>query len=77
MAGEAHPAHESHGNSIAAWVAVGIIMLGSLIGCLGVMMAKPWIFYASIGIIVLGVIAGKVLQLMGLGAHAPAAASTD
>lgn len=67
MAAETGPPHESHGNSVAAWVAVSIIMVGTLIGCLGVMASKPWVFFVALAICALGVVAGKVLQLMGLG----------
>ena len=60
-------AHPGHGNSPAAWTAVGIIMVGSLVMAIGVVAAQVWLFVVGCGVIVLGAIAGKVLALMGFG----------
>ncbi len=60
--------HEiGHGNSLAAWVAVGIVLAGSLIGCFAVVFAQVWLFWVGVVLIVLGVIVGKVLSMMGFG----------
>ena len=56
-----------HGNSVAAWTAVGIITLGSLLGCLAFPFAQPWLFWVGLAVIVVGAITGKVLTAMGFG----------
>ena len=56
-----------HGNSMAAWVAVGIILTGALIGCFAVVFAEVWLFWVGVGVIVIGAVVGKVLSMMGFG----------
>lgn len=56
-----------HGNSPAAWIAVGIIVLGALLGSIAFVVAEPWLFFVGLGVIVIGAIAGKVLTAMGFG----------
>jgi multisubunit Na+/H+ antiporter MnhG subunit len=68
MAGEAH---SSHGNTIAAWTAVGIIMIGSLIAAFAVVFASVTVFVIGMVVCLLGVIAGKVLSKAGYGAKRP------
>ena len=68
--GEHHPAH-SHGSSVAAWTAVGIICLGFLVGAIAFPLDSPWVFWAGVVIAVLGVAAGKVLAMMGFGVSVP------
>jgi hypothetical protein len=61
-------AHEvGHGNSIAAWSAVVIILIGTLIAALAVTFALVWLFIVGAVVIVLGAIAGKLLSAMGFG----------
>ena len=59
--------HEGHGNSIAAWTAVTIVMVASCVAAVGVLISAPWLFWVGIALVVVGVAAGKVLQMMGLG----------
>jgi hypothetical protein len=59
--------HENHGNSIAAWSAVTIIMVASCVGAIGVLISAPWLFWVGIALVVVGVAAGKILQMMGFG----------
>jgi hypothetical protein len=59
--------HEDHGHTVAAWTAVGIAMLGFLIGCIGVVVARPPIFWIGIALLPVALIAGKVLALLGFG----------
>ena len=59
--------HEGHGNSIAAWTAVTIVMAASCVAAVGVLISAPWLFWVGIALVVVGVAAGKVLQMMGLG----------
>jgi len=56
-----------HGNSTAAWTAVGIIVLGGLISSLAVAFAQPWLFWVGVVVIAAGAISGKVLTAMGFG----------
>ena len=60
--------HVDHGHTVAAWTAVIIIMIAFAVGTVGVVIAQPAMFWAGIGLIVVGGIAGKVLALMGFGA---------
>lgn len=60
--------HPDHGHTVAAWTAVTIIMLAFLVGTIGVVLAKPAIFWVGMAMIPVGLIAGKVLALMGFGA---------
>lgn len=60
------PAHH-HGNTPAAWTAVTIMGVGSLIGGIAIVVAETWLFFVGIGVIVVGAIVGKVMQMMGLG----------
>ena len=57
-----------HGHTVAAWTAVIIITLAFLIGTIGVVMAKPPVFWVGAALIPVGLVAGKVLALLGFGA---------
>lgn len=56
-----------HGNTVAAWVAVAIIMAAFIIGGIAILLAAWTLFWASVVLAVLGGVAGKVLQMMGFG----------
>lgn len=59
--------HEDHGHSVAAWTAVGIMLLGAAVASVGFVI--PSVLVAVIGgvVIVAGAIAGKVLAMAGYG----------
>jgi hypothetical protein len=59
--------HEDHGHTAAAWTAVTIMFLGSCISGAAVIVALPWLFFVGLGVIVIGAIVGKVMQMMGMG----------
>ena len=59
--------HEDHGNSVAAWTSVAIIMLGSLLATIAVIVGSTPLFVVGIVIAILGGIAAKVLSAMGFG----------
>ena len=60
--------HEGHGNSVAAWVAVVIMLVGFLLVVLAWVQHNDFVLYgAGFGIIAVGLVVGKVLQVMGLG----------
>jgi hypothetical protein len=49
------------------WTAVLIAMLGFLIGCIGVVIASPMVFWIGVAFLPVAGISGKVLALMGYG----------
>jgi hypothetical protein len=63
----AEPPHDDHGHSVAAWSLVIIVLVGVLVGCVALIANQPWLFWVGLGVVVVGVIVGKVLQVMGFG----------
>ena len=59
------PAH--HGSTPAAWTTVTLTLVAFLLGAAGLIMDNWVIFWAGCGLLVVGILAGKVLQLMGMG----------
>jgi hypothetical protein len=60
--------HDLHGNSPAAWTAVVIVLVAFTLGAVAMVLGPNWVlFWISVGIAVLGALAGKVLQLLGFG----------
>jgi hypothetical protein len=57
-----------HGSTPAAWTAVVIITLASVVSTLGVILANWPMFWVGIGLVVVGAVVGKVMQRMGMGA---------
>ncbi|MFN8077451.1 MAG: HGxxPAAW family protein [Kineosporiaceae bacterium] len=62
-----------HGNSVAAWTAVGIMMVGFLVASIAVAVAQLWLGIVGAVVVVLGAVVGKVLSAMGFGSHSAAA----
>jgi hypothetical protein len=60
--------HDDHGSTPAAWTAVSIIMIAFLVGGLGILIGQAWVFWAGIVLAAVGVVVGKVMQMMGMGA---------
>jgi hypothetical protein len=60
--------HDDHGHTVAAWAAVGLAILGFLVGSIGVVVAQPPVFWIGVALLPIAGIAGKVLSLMGFGA---------
>jgi hypothetical protein len=58
-----------HGNTLAAWVMVGIMSVGAVIAAVGVSMWNLPVSIVGAVIVAVGLIAGKVLSLAGYGAH--------
>lgn len=56
-----------HGHSVAAWTAVGIVMVGSLICAVGFIVANVPVAIVGGVIALLGGPVGKVLGAMGFG----------
>src|SRR5689334_12215249 len=61
------PDHDNHGQSPAAWTAVGVVMLGALVMAIAVVIDSVWLFVVGAVIVVLGAVSGKVLSAMGFG----------
>lgn len=69
---------QDHGHTAAAWTAVVIIIAGIFIGAFAVAILHWVLFWVGVGVIFLGLIVGKVMQMMGLGkAPVEAAAEAD
>lgn len=72
--------HEDHGHSVAAWTAVGIILVGSAIASVAVLLPNVVLGVLGGVVIVAGAIAGKVMSMAGLGSkghHAQAGGVVD
>ena len=64
-----HEIHdEDHGHSIAAWTAVGVVLVGSAVAAWAVVVTSTVLFVVGLVICVLGAVAGKVLSMAGYGA---------
>jgi uncharacterized membrane protein len=64
-------AEHGHGHSTAAWAAVGILLVASLLICLAVVVTSWPLAIVGIVLAVVGVAAGKVLAMAGFGATKP------
>lgn len=64
--------HESHGHSLASWVLVALVLVGSFLVCLAIVVTS--VAMAVIGgvVCVFGLVLGRVLQMAGFGVHPPA-----
>jgi len=58
---------KNHGQTIAAWTAVTVVVIGGVLASLGVVVALPWLFWVGMVVVAGGVVAGKVLQMAGYG----------
>jgi hypothetical protein len=56
-----------HGNSPAAWTMVGIVIAGCVVAAAAFPLIAPWLFAVGCGIVVLGLVVGKVMQMAGYG----------
>ena len=59
--------HEAHGQSIASWTCVSIIIVGALVMAVAVIITTVWLFVVGAVVALIGVIVGKVLSAMGFG----------
>lgn len=57
----------NHGNTLAAWVTVIAVMVGGLISTLAVMFSAVPLFWVGLGVIVVGVVVGRVMRMLGMG----------
>ncbi|MFJ6214010.1 HGxxPAAW family protein [Streptomyces sp. NPDC092296] len=57
----------AHGHTPAAWTGVIIAFIGFIVAGMAVVAATVWLFWVGIGLTVLALVVGKVMQLAGLG----------
>ncbi|MEV4060710.1 HGxxPAAW family protein [Nonomuraea dietziae] len=60
-------ARHDHGNTPAAWTAVTIVFIGSVVGGVGLVQDSPVGFGAGLAVMAMGAMIGKLMQMMGLG----------
>ncbi|MGX5358299.1 HGxxPAAW family protein [Kocuria sp. KH4] len=63
-----HTGFVGHGNTLAAWVTIGIMSVGVIVGVTGFTVGNTPVLIVGIGLVVVGLIAGAVLRSMGHGA---------
>ena len=73
--------HEDHGHSVAAWTAVGIILVGAAITSIGIVVANVPVSIIGAVVVIVGAVAGRLLAMAGYGNkgghHAQAASLAD
>jgi len=64
-----HSIELGHGNSPAAWTCVGVMLIGTIIGCIAFVLGESAtvLFWIGVGVIGLGLILGLVLKKAGYG----------
>lgn len=60
--------HDTHGQSIAAWAAVGVLLLGSIALAIGVVVLWWWLIIVGVVLLVAGPVVGIGLSKAGYGA---------
>lgn len=58
-----------HGNTPAAWTGVVIILIAFVVGGIGLVIDKMLVFWIGVALFPVGVVVGKVMSKMGLGAE--------
>ena len=62
-------AHDTHGQSIAAWAAVGVMLVGAVVAAVFCVLWNPVLFWLGMFVMVVaGPALGLVLSKMGYGA---------
>ncbi|GHD01416.1 HGxxPAAW family protein [Zhihengliuella salsuginis] len=62
-----HAEQPGHGNSVAAWSMVAVMLLGFAVGCVGFTIANMIVLSVGIVIILAGLILGWILKKAGFG----------
>ena len=60
--------HVHHGRTMAAWTGTTVALVAIILGGIAVVVQNWPLFWISAGLFVVGLIATKVLQVMGYGA---------
>lgn len=58
-----------HGNTPAAWTGVTIMLIGWVVGGIGLVLDNWVMFWVGVALQPVGLIVGKVMQMMGMGAE--------
>ncbi|MCV2394792.1 hypothetical protein OEB99_10775 [Actinotalea sp. M2MS4P-6] len=66
----------NHGNTLAAWVTVVIILIGGLTSTLSIMFSVMPLFWVGLGVVLVGLVVGKVMRMLGMGQPTGASSST-
>lgn len=59
-----------HGHSFAAWTAVTIMLVAFTIGTVAFWFELVWLVWASLVLLILGAVSGKVMAKLGYGVDA-------
>lgn len=59
--------NDNHGHTTASWTLVILVLVGVAVAAGAVVASLVWLFWVGMGIVALGVVAGKVLQVFGHG----------
>lgn len=57
----------NHGRTVAAWTTTWVVVLGGVVAGLGVALTFAWLFWTGLGVVAVGLVLGKVLQVLGHG----------
>lgn len=57
----------NHGNTRAAWATVVIVLAGGLLSTLAVIASSTPLFWVGLGIVVAGLVIGRVMRMLGMG----------
>jgi hypothetical protein len=57
----------NHGQTTAAWTTTLIVLVGATVAGLGMIVATVWLFWVGLGVTILGLVVGKVMQVLGHG----------
>jgi uncharacterized protein DUF6704 len=60
-------AEAHHGNTPAAWTAVCVALVAFLVGAIGLVVDNYVVFWTGVGLLVVAVVVGKIMQAMGMG----------
>lgn len=59
--------HVSHGNTVAAWTGVGILLVATLLICLGLVFAMPLLWIPGVVLVPVGAFAWAAMNKAGYG----------
>jgi hypothetical protein len=62
---------ESHGHSLASWMLVALVLVGTFVVCLAIVLELLWLAIIGLVICAAGLVVGRLLQMAGFGVHKP------
>jgi hypothetical protein len=74
--GHADVHEESHGHSLASWMLVALILVGTFVVCLAIVLELLWLAIIGLVICAAGLVVGRLLQMAGFGVHKPVGKAT-